>query len=293
MHQLGAFSITAHFYYKVWLTHVCEWQGLDSVLFEAKQKDKEKMGAQISQPTHSVGESQYAANRKKTNVSPSRFSSVRRSIKYKITDVIHRSLQNAPQLGYLKVREAQLGSVSEQIQHLFLISQIINPASFKILGRFEHLHTLFCQLGSSIGPLPHDFFYSVKQLRSLGLHGSSISEIPTTIGILKYLRYLDVSGTSIEYLPESIDNLDNLRTLKLGCLKLVRLPLHMGNLTSLQTLRAFVVGRDDGCRIEELKNLNNISGSFCISKLENVLTSHEAKEAAMTNKKYIRKLELR
>ncbi|XP_016505064.2 putative disease resistance protein RGA3 [Nicotiana tabacum] len=248
------------------------------------------------------------------------FDSFGAPVKYKVTDAMHRFLQIAPQVGvsYLKVEETdQLGSVSEQMQHLFLISKNIKPTSFKILSRFKHLHTLvlLCEHGSSMGRVPQDLFYSVKQLRSLSLRRSGISEIPISIGSLKSLRYFDVSGTPIKCLPESIVRLQNLQTLKLdGCANLVGLPLKisklanlrhlefdlrgpmpvkMGNLTNLQTLRAFPVGTEDGCHIVELKHLVNLRESFCISRLENVLSSHEAKEAAMTNKKYIRELELR
>ncbi|KAK9290030.1 hypothetical protein L1049_008193 [Liquidambar formosana] len=71
------------------------------------------------------------------------------------------------------------------------------------------------------------------------------------------------------------------------------MPKGMGNLTSLQTLHAFLVDGEDGCRIVELKNMNYLSGAFCISRLENVLNSEEAKEAALSDKQYIDKLELR
>lgn len=67
----------------------------------------------------------------------------------------------------------------------------------------------------------------------------------------------------------------------------------MENLTSLQTLRALLMGLEGGCRIEKLKNLVNLSRSFSILRLENILSSHEAKKATMNNKKYIHELELR
>ncbi|PIN12290.1 hypothetical protein CDL12_15099 [Handroanthus impetiginosus] len=67
----------------------------------------------------------------------------------------------------------------------------------------------------------------------------------------------------------------------------------MGKLTKLQTLQAFVVGKNEGCGIRELKNMNNITGSFCISRLENVASAEEAQEAALANKQHIEKLELR
>lgn len=71
------------------------------------------------------------------------------------------------------------------------------------------------------------------------------------------------------------------------------MPSGMGSLKNLQTLRAFLVGKDDGCRISELKNIDNMAGPFCISGLENVQDAAEAKKAALVNKQHITKLELR
>ncbi|KAK4404701.1 hypothetical protein Sango_0838700 [Sesamum angolense] len=71
------------------------------------------------------------------------------------------------------------------------------------------------------------------------------------------------------------------------------MPTGMGNLSKLQTLKAFIVGKNDGCGIGELKNMNDITGSFCISRLENVTNAEEAKQAALADKQRIDKLELR
>ncbi|RWR91876.1 putative disease resistance RPP13-like protein 1 [Cinnamomum micranthum f. kanehirae] len=130
------------------------------------------------------------------------------------------------------------------------------------------------------------------------------------------LRYLDLSYTNIERLPESTTRLYNLQTLNLSeCLQLAELPsdlsnlvnlrhLHpnsssvsipprIGTLKGLQTLSNFIVGKEIGRGINELKDLIHLRGSLCISELENVVNVEEAKEAQLKNKQKIDRLELK
>ncbi|KAL2336474.1 hypothetical protein Fmac_010920 [Flemingia macrophylla] len=154
-------------------------------------------------------------------------------------------------------------------------------------------------------------------LRVLSFCGfESLNVLPNTIGELIHLRYLKLSRTSIKILPESLCNLYNLQTLKLnGCIKLTKLPSDMQNLVNLrhldilgtfmkdmprgmgklnhlQHLDFFTVGKHKENSIKELGGLSNLHGSLEIKNLENVISSDEALEAKMKDKKHIEILEL-
>ncbi|CAL5381236.1 unnamed protein product [Camellia sinensis] len=145
--------------------------------------------------------------------------------------------------------------------------------------------------------LIHDLLPMLKCLRELRLCYSGIDELPDSIGDLKHLRYLDVSHSRIRKLPDSVVTLYNLQVLFLKfCFALEKLPLnmgrlvnlrhfdmtgvhipssekmslHIGKLTNLQTLSNFMVGKDRGRKIGELKNLSHIQGAIHISRMENV-----------------------
>ncbi|KMT15279.1 hypothetical protein BVRB_3g063880 [Beta vulgaris subsp. vulgaris] len=66
----------------------------------------------------------------------------------------------------------------------------------------------------------------------------------------------------------------------------------MGALTGLHTLSEFIVGRENGCRIRELANMNELGGKLCLSKLENVANLNDAKEASLKYKQRLKNLEL-
>ncbi|RYR71515.1 hypothetical protein Ahy_A02g005766 [Arachis hypogaea] len=150
---------------------------------------------------------------------------------------------------------------------------------------------------------------------------STKAAIATTLrdpGELIHLRYLDLFGTPILTLPESLSKLYNLQTLKLrdcwmlkmlpngmqdlvnlrhldirGADRLEEMPKGMSKLKHLNFLTGYIVGKQVENGIRELGALDDLHGSLCISKLENVNNSREALEAKMGNKKHINILELK
>ncbi|WKA02330.1 hypothetical protein VitviT2T_020533 [Vitis vinifera] len=154
----------------------------------------------------------------------------------------------------------------------------------------------------------------LRRLRVLLLSGYRISEIPSSVGDLKHLRYLNLSRTKVKRLPDSLGNLHNLETLILSnCRKLIRLPLSIGNLNNLrhldvtntnleemppricklkglQVLSNFIVGKDNGLNVKELRNMPQLQGGLCISKLENVANVQDARDASLNKKQKLEEL---
>ncbi|XP_028076144.1 putative disease resistance RPP13-like protein 1 [Camellia sinensis] len=167
--------------------------------------------------------------------------------------------------------------------------------------------------------LIHDLLPKLKCLREVRLCGIGIIELPNSIGDLKHLRYLDVSGSGIRRLPDTVVTLYNLQVLFLTfCRQLQKLPLnmgrlvnlrhfdmtgvhippseemslHIGKLINLQTLSNFMVGKDCGRKIAELKNLSHLRGAIHISRLENVSGVKDARDANLMSKEELKELSL-
>ncbi|CAL9004438.1 unnamed protein product [Prunus brigantina] len=186
---------------------------------------------------------------------------------------------------------------------------------FESFSRLEYLRTFLSfdptdGIGVSYlaNKVPCDLLPRLRYLRVLSFNACRITELPDTIGNLKHLRYLDLSRTAIERLPDSISLLCNLQTLLLvECRSLTKLPEEMGNLTSLrhlditgsrlkempprmcrlknlQTLSKFMVCRDSGWGIRDLRDMLQLKGSLLISGLQNVVNFVEAMEANMKGK---------
>ncbi|KAL3533402.1 hypothetical protein ACH5RR_006923 [Cinchona calisaya] len=254
---------------------------------------------------------------------PSSYDNLYRQQKYKVNESKATNWYPKGGLstagGYLRI-EDQLNDNYEMPLHLSLDIEEFDSSTLENLKNFKHLRTLLLvgDYGSSIKQIPRDLFLCLRSLCTLDLSRTQISELPSSVGCLESLNYLDLSHTPIKFLPESIDSLYSLQTLRLrGCLalhavpegiselinlrhleldivrQLESMPKGIGNLTNLQTLKAFMVGRDDGYSIGELKNLNNITGSFSIARLENVVKLEEAIKADLSRKQYLNKLELR
>ncbi|GMY19789.1 Mitogen-activated protein kinase kinase 4 [Fagus crenata] len=248
------------------------------------------------------------------------------SPKYKVSDNNISNIQQFSLNRYLLVEDVVPGfnlsdkwGDTSQLSHLSLHGKI-DLTTFEAIKQCEYLRTLLInpRHDSCIKLVPRDLFLRLNLLRALKLSQTHISQLPSSIANVKSLRYIDVSETPIITLPESIGSLHKLLTLKLrGCTCFVALPKGMknltklqhldldivgqlspmpsgmGNLINLQNLSGFIVDRDDGFHICELKNLNNLRGEICISRLERVPNSEEAMEAALLTKNYLNKLELR
>ncbi|XP_068313189.1 putative disease resistance RPP13-like protein 1 [Pyrus communis] len=184
----------------------------------------------------------------------------------------------------------------------------------KHLHGFLRLHSVhFIRLGNK----PIDLLLVLPYLRVLKLEDRDIVELPSSIGDLKQLRHLDVSWTSITELPDKVCNLYNLQTLLLEfCRRLIQLPSELGrlinlrhlnirgtkikqmpvgmcNLKNLQTLSDFVVDKQTGQRIGELKELQHLRQDLRISGVGNIDHEGNALEAdIMSNKEYLDELVL-
>ncbi|KAM5548594.1 putative disease resistance RPP13-like protein 1 [Rosa sericea] len=228
--------------------------------------------------------------------------------------------KNCSSAKYFRVVDGKFDEASESsTQHMCLNYQGIDEMAFGAIKKFKNLRTLLLLPGceSSIKCVPADLFLSLEFLRTLNLSGTLISRLPGSIGDVLPLRYIDLSRTPISRLPESICSLDQLQTLKLrGCNDLFDLPKsmhkltalrhldfnisqqlsymppHLGRLNHIQTLSTFLVGTHDGHRIQELKNLNDLTGALRILNLENVLSTTDVKEAYLTSKKHLQRLDL-
>ncbi|CAN6692924.1 unnamed protein product [Malus baccata var. baccata] len=155
-----------------------------------------------------------------------------------------------------------------------------------------------------------DLLLVLHCLRVLKLCGRDITELPDLISNLKHLRYLDLCNTQIQKLPNTVCSLCNLQTLLLSyctCLaelptdlrrlinlrhldlrgtKIKKMPPHMGKLKDLQTFGGeFVLTKDAGGYIDELKGFQHLSGNLHISGLQNIKHAEDALEAKLRDKK--------
>ncbi|KAI3867450.1 hypothetical protein MKX03_010030 [Papaver bracteatum] len=152
-------------------------------------------------------------------------------------------------------------------------------------------------------------------LRVLDLSRCSINELPPSISKLIHLRYLNLSDSQLKALPDSFTVLYNLQTLNIKrCNYLKGFPKDMRKLTklrcvlsggypmlknarfftSLVCLPVFVVGNnsEQGFGIQELRDLNLLSGKLKICDLENISNGVDAEQGGLKEKQHILRLEL-
>ncbi|KAK4539214.1 hypothetical protein RGQ29_031940 [Quercus rubra] len=223
-------------------------------------------------------------------------------ISCKMHDLVHDFALSIIKSETLILEGASMDDVGNA-QCLFIrfVGQTTQRISF-IGDGFTNLRSLvsdYADFGSTLS--------NFKSLRVLKLYGDSIIELPDSIEHLIHLRLLHISHAKIETLPKSVTELYKLQTLAIkNCFESVELPeelsnlinlrhiyidevphcmpKNMGLLTCLQTLPIFVVGRDEGHRIEELGALKNLRGEIDIHNLGFVEDEEEAKSAKLKEK---------
>ncbi|KAL6610413.1 hypothetical protein ACP70R_040382 [Stipagrostis hirtigluma subsp. patula] len=237
---------------------------------------------------------------------------------YVMQDAMHDLAQSVSIGECLRLDDrSHSSSPARTARHLSFSCDNRKQTTFEVFLGFKRARTLLVLNGykSMTGPIPSDLFLKLKYLHVLDLNRRDITELPDSIGNLKMLRYLNLSGTGITMLPSSIGRLFSLQTLKLqNCLSLDYLPKSItnlinlrcleartelitgiagiGNLTCLQQLEEFIVRKDKGYKINELKAMKGITGNICIKNLENVASAEEAKEALLSEKTCIGPLHL-
>ncbi|KHG09524.1 Putative disease resistance RGA1 [Gossypium arboreum] len=174
----------------------------------------------------------------------------------------------------------------------------------------RHLFVRNCSPSTSIMGLT-----TLQPLQSLILrgYGINVSNLSRFISKQKYLKVLDVDfnfsniafkssktletlslkdGHNLKKLPKGTKNLKNLRHLDIrGCSALTSTPVALGQLSFLRKLSVFIVGKEDGCGIDELKELS-LERELSIKGLHNVKSLTEAKNANLIRKHNLRSLSL-
>ena len=127
-----------------------------------------------------------------------------------------------------------------------------------------------------------------------------IEELPETLCNLCNWQTLNIDNDEyFKKLPQGMGKLINLRQLRFetnyfGWYKL-KFPKGIGKLICLRTLSDFNIGgKDDkeGCKLGELKNLNQLRGSFKMHGLGNVVDIGEAQNAELKKKIRLHDLKL-
>ncbi|XP_065617264.1 putative disease resistance protein RGA3 [Quercus suber] len=236
------------------------------------------------------------------------------NITCKMHDLMHDLAQFIMMLECSTVESGKEAKVSKRIRHLsFTTSSEVTKDIYKVQSLRSCFLTSFNSFNHYNSLLP--LILKQKYLRVLDFRWG-VEGVPRSIINLKHLRYLDMSWSEIKILPESTTCLLNLEVLKLdyccnllelpngmkrmknliylgltGCSSLTHMPKEMGQLTCLHSLSLFIVGKDYGYQINELKGLN-LRGALCLKELNNVTNLMDAKNANLIGKENLHSVSL-
>lgn len=203
---------------------------------------------------------------------------------------------------------------SPTVRHLAL--QVSNQLDVHELKKYKNLRTiiLFGHCDSNeICDVLDNMLANSRSIRVLDLsHLGVLTNMLRNIPSLKSLRFFDLSFTRVTKLrgfpcniqalylhgyghgsiPESINMIANLRHLYVDATALSLIP-SIGKPSQLQELENFSAGRRNGFMVNELKNMQELSGKICISNIHVIKNMHEAKDANMIEKKHLESLVLK
>ncbi|XP_060967413.1 putative disease resistance RPP13-like protein 1 [Cannabis sativa] len=214
-----------------------------------------------------------------------------------------------------------INKCSHKVRHFSFMQyckEAYKPKEFEGLFKAKCLRTILWDHFSIVVSLKIEQLDKLfPSLRVLSIKDLHISELPDSIGNLKYLRYFKLHSPEIKEIPNTICKLYNLETLLLEECKevkrlpndignliklrhlsvpkinLVEMPLQLGKLQNLQTLNTFVVGNNrDSASIKLLKEFQDLHGTLSIKGLQNVSSLEEVSAAALKNFKFLSHLSL-
>ncbi|XP_050289462.1 putative disease resistance protein RGA3 [Quercus robur] len=239
----------------------------------------------------------------------------RRIVRCKMHDIVHEFVKSMTKDVCFTINSDEKDE--KDVKRASQLSLVVKKTVPNYLANVKSLRLLNLTVCSS-QTVPPKLFENFTCLRSLHLKGESIMKLPKELENLIHLRYLKLSCCITE-LPEAICHFCNLQSLDVSeCSKLKKLPQGMdkllslryllllsnesiafpkgiGKLTCLRTLSDFNIGgKDDkeGCKLEELKNLNQLRETLRIHGLGNLVEVGEAENVQLKMKTYLRGLEL-
>ncbi|VAH11897.1 unnamed protein product [Triticum turgidum subsp. durum] len=249
---------------------------------------------------------------------------------FRIHDLMHDLLDKITGRDYFIIENAESdtgegwkGVVPRDVRHLVVQNYDGELIIKKILG-LECLRTLIIYRVQRSRPVEVKFFENIcKRLPKLRVLAVELSleydpleqpikfSISESISHLKHLRYLALT-TNLRctvYLPWALTKLHHIQLLDFHgepwefalpglinlrhvfCSRYVKFR-NIGSLISLRTIPGFTVRNEKGCGVNQLRDLNKLSGSLHIYGLENVKSMEEALEANLAAKERLTKLTL-
>jgi hypothetical protein len=237
-----------------------------------------------------------------------------------IHDLLHDLLDKIAGSDFFRIRNESSqtggglkGDVAQDVRHVFIPKYDSELITKKILT-FVNLRTLIIDKVEVDTRVDIEVIDSIcnklPKLRVLVIgssfrkRGKVLVSLPMSLSQLKYLRYFAfrLNMNSKITLPSTVNKLRHIQILDFGVGKILglcgALPVslrhifcssrvehpHLGRLSSLRTLRGFVVSNEQGCELEQLRDLNMLRGKLAIRGLENVKSKDQALQANLAGK---------
>jgi hypothetical protein len=237
---------------------------------------------------------------------------------FRIHDLLHDLLDKIAGSDFFRIGNESSqtgglkGDVPQDVRHVFIPKYDRELITENILT-MVNLRTLIIDVVEVDRPVDEKVIDSIckklPKLRvlvidsSIDKPGMKVS-IPKSISQLKYLRYFAFKLNYISEitLPSTVNKLQHIQILDFGegtilgfsgaepvslrhifCSSDVELPF-LGRLSSLRTLRGFVVSNEQGCELEQLRDLNMLRGKLDIRGLEIVKSKGQALQANLAAK---------